>query len=186
MLYSLSINMVAMVEIYSYDITNHERFARDQQEIEAFRKQYHISPSGARQVAVQTTILDFVPKHPAVVLLMQTYQRKMWARFMIPKNYYLQRFSSSYVAPSLGPKEKQDADIHRLEAYLNRKTHGRFVHNKPDQEDKDEQKKEEKDQEEGEMIQEGEALITLLEKGVKDTNEMVDYVFARMHQFIQA
>src|SRR5690242_14790874 len=104
--------MKSMVEIYSYDITTHERYAHDQQEVEAFRKQYHLPPSGAGLVAVQTKVLDFVPKHPAIVLLMQTYQRKMWARFAIPKNYYLQRFSSSYVAPSLGAKERQDADVH--------------------------------------------------------------------------
>lgn len=174
-----------MVEIYSYDVTTHERFARDQQEIEAFRKQYHIPPSGARQIAVQTRILDFVPKHPAVVLLMQTYQRKMWARFMIPKNYYLQRFSSSHVAPSLGSAERQDADIHRLEAYLKRKTQGRFVRKK-DEENKEGEKDQRQRREEEEVIHEGEALIDLLEKGVKETNEMVDYVFARMHQFIQA
>ena len=173
-----------MVEIYSYDITTHERFARDQQEVEAFRKQYHIPTSGARQFAVQTKILDFVPKHPAVVLLMQTYQRKMWARFMIPKNYYLQRFASSYVAPSLGAKEKQEADIHRLEAFMKRKTNGRFIANSSKLESERGRKK--GSPEEEEMVKEGEILINLLEKGVKETNEMVDYVFARMHQFVQA
>ena len=175
-----------MVEIYSYDISTHERFARDQQDIEAFRKQYHIPPGGTRVVAVQTRILDFVPKHPAIALLMQTYQRKMWARFMIPKNYYLQRFASSYVAPSLGAKEKQEADIHRLEAYLKRKTQGRFVRKRQEREKERENRQGRENKEEEEMIEEGEALINMLEKGVKETNEMIDYVFARMHQFVQA
>jgi hypothetical protein len=177
-----------MVEIYSYDITTHERFARDQQEVEAFRRQYHLPPSGARIVAVQTKILDFVPKHPAIVLLMQTYQRKIWARFMIPKNYYLQRFASSYVAPSLGPREKQDADIHRLEAYLNHKTHGRYKKEKEEREEGrgGEEEKEKGDEEEAALLDEGKALIHLLEKGVKETNQLVDYVIARMHQFVQA
>lgn len=166
-----------MVEIYSYDITTHERFARDQEEVEAFRKQYHIPIGGAR-LAIQTRVLDFIPKHPAIVLLMQTYQRKMWASFNIPKNYYLQRFSSSHIAPSLGSSEKQEADIHRLEAFLKRKTQGRFIRKNRDQEDGNRDEKE--------MMDQGEVLITLLEKGVKETNEMVDYVFARMHQFIQA
>ncbi len=167
------------LEIYNYDVTTHERFARDQQDVEAFRKQYHLSPSGSRVVAVQTKILDFVPKQPAIVLLMQTYQRTLWARFEIPKNYYLQRFSSSYVAPSLGSKEMQDADIHRLESYLSNRTEGRF---KPDAE------REKKDQknEEDEMIDEGKVLIDLLKHGVKETNEMVDFVISRMYQFIQA
>ncbi len=173
-----------MVEIYSYDITTSERFARDQQQVEAFRRQYHIPPSGARQVAVQTTILDFIPKHPAIALLMQTYQRKIWARFMIPKNYYMQRFASSYVAPSLGTQEKQEADIHRLEAYLKRKTHGRFVRRKEREEKGDEERREHTEEEE--MVEEGETLITLLEIGVKETNDLIDYIVARMHQFIQA
>ncbi len=171
-----------MVEIYSYDITTHERYAHDQQEVEAFRKQYHLTPSGAGIVAVQTKILDFVPKHPAIVLLMQTYQRKMWARFAIPKNYYLQRFASSYVAPSLGSKERQDADVHKLETFLNRKTHGRFER----KEGEEEKKLPPGNRDEAVMIEEGVALINLLEHGVKETNEMIDYVIARMHQFVQA
>lgn len=172
-----------MVEIYSYDITTHERFARDQQEIEAFRKQYHLPPSGARLVAVQTSVLDFVPKHSAIVLLMQTYQRKLWARFMIPKNYYLQRFSSSYVAPSLGSNEKQDADIHRLEAFLKHKTHGKWERKTEDVRGERTTQISSEDQI---LIHEGETLMNMLEVGVKQTNEMVDYVFARMHQFVQA
>lgn len=180
-----------MVEIYSYEVTTHERFARDQQEIEAFRKQYHMPPSRAGIVAVQTKILDFVPKHPAIVLLMQTYQRKMWARFMIPKNYYLQRFASSYVAPSLGSKERQEADMHKLEAYIKRKTRGRFDRKQRDEQRQQEQGQDQKRQERGtlaeeEIMEEGEALINLLEHGVKETNEMIDYVIARMHQFVQA
>ena len=171
------------MEIYNYEVTTHERFARDQQEVEAFRKQYHMPLGRAGVIAVQTKILDFVPKHPAIVLLMQTYQRKMWARFVIPKNYYLQRFSSSYVAPSLGAKERQEADVHKLEAYIKRKTRGRF-----DRKQREQQKegREQPVSAEEEIMEEGEALIHLLEHGVKETNEMIDYVIARMNQFIQA
>jgi len=165
-----------MVEIYSYDITTHERFARDQQEIEAFRQQYHVPPSGARLIAIQTKVLDFIPKHTAIALLFQIYQKKTWARFAIPKNFHNQRFLSSYVAPSLGSKEKQDADIHKVEAILKRL--GKDRRGKQQQQD---------DESEGdEASEEGELIIQLLEKGVKETNEMVDYVIARMHQFIQA
>lgn len=170
-----------MVEIYSYDITTHERYAHDQQEIEAFRKQYHIPPSRAGLVAVQTRVLDFIPKHPAVVLLMQSYQRKMWARFVIPKNYYTQRFSSSYVAPSLGTIEKQEADIHKIQAFLKNQTRGRMVRRK---EERGEEGRERSRDEE--LIDEGEAIIEMMEKGVKETNEMVDFVISRMHQFVQA
>ena len=175
-----------MVEIYSYDITTHERFAKDQQEVEAFRKQYHFAPGAPGIAAMQTKVLDFVPKHPAIVLLMQTCQRKMWARFMIPKNYYMQRFSSSYIAPALGPKEKQDADIHRLEAYLKQKTRGRFVRRQEEEEHGKEQRREQGRLQEDEIVHEGEVLINMLEKGVKETNTLVDFTIARMHQFVQA
>lgn len=152
-----------MVEIYSYDITTHERFARDQQEIEAFRLQYHLPPSGARLIAVQTKVLDFIPKHTATSLLFQTYQRKTWARFAIPRNFHNQRFLSSYVAPSLGGKEKQDADIQKIEAYIRHLKDGKK-----------------------ETTEEGSLIIDLLERGVKETNDMVEYIISRMHQFIQA
>lgn len=170
-----------MVEIYSYDITTHERFARDQQEIEAFRKQYHIPPSRAKLIAVQTRVLDFVPKHPALVLLMQTYQRKMWARFMIPKNYYAQRFTSSYVAPSLGATEKQEADIRKIRAFLKNQTRGRVVRRKEERE-KDERERNRDEQ----LTDEGEVLVEMMEKGIKETNEMIDFIISRMHQFVQA
>lgn len=172
-----------MVEIYSYDITTHERFARDQQEVEAFRLQYHVPPSGARLIAAQSKVLDFIPKHTAVALLFQTYQRKTWARFAIPKNFHNQRFLSSYVAPSLGTKEKQNADIQRIESYLKQKRKGKAL---PLGEKGEEERKEKRKNEEEEILDEGELIITLLEKGVKETNEMVEYIIARMHQFIQA
>lgn len=165
-----------MVEIYSYDITTHERFARDQKEVEAFRKQYHIPPSASGVIAAQSRILDFVPKHPAIVTLMQTYQRKMWAGFMIPQNFYLQRFASSYVAPSLGSNEKQKADVQKLKLFIQRKKG-----TKPSE--KEGREKRGMDEE---LEREGEALVGLLEKGIIETNEMVDFVIARMHQFVQA
>ncbi len=168
-----------MVEIYSYDITTHERFARDQQEVEAFHKQYHVPLSGAKMIAVQTRVLDFVPKHPALVLLMQTYQRKMWARFMIPKNYYTQRFSSSYVAPSLGPVEKQDNDVHKIQGFMKNQTRGRMLRPKAERVQGEASPDET-------LLDEGDLLINMVEKGVKETNRMVDFIIERMHQFLQA
>jgi hypothetical protein len=169
-----------MTEIYSYDITTHERFARDQKEVEAFQRQFHLPRGGAGLIAIQTKVLDFIPKHPAVVLLLQIYQRKTWARFSIPKNYHNQRFLSSYVAPSLGPAEKQDADIHRIESYLKQKT------KKRDQRKEKQEQRDQQNNEEDQLEDEGQVIIQLLSKGVKETNQMVDFVIARMHQFVQA
>jgi hypothetical protein len=162
-----------MTEIYSIDIAAHDRFAQDQEVFEAFKLQYHLPLSRAGLIAVQTKVLDFIPKHSAIVVLLQIYQRKTWARFSIPKNYHNQRFLSSYVAPSLGPAEKQDADIQRIESYLQQKR-------KTGQENQREKEEEET------MEDEGQTIIQLLSKGVKETNQMVDFVIARMHQFVQA
>lgn len=180
-----------MVEIYSYDVTSHERFARDQQEIEAFRLQYHLPPSGARFIALQTKVLDFIPKRTAVDVLFQVYQKKTWSRFEIPKNFHNQRFLSSYVAPSLGGREKQDADIQRIDSFLKKKTAGRAVVRSREEREEEQSRREKDDEifqmtEEEQAMEEGELIIDLLEKGVKETNEMVEYIIARMHQFIQA
>lgn len=176
-----------MVEIYNLDISSHEEFARSKQEMEAFKSQYHTPATGVRFFDVQTKILDFVPKHQAIDLLMQTFCRSSWARFSLPLKYSGQRFFTSYVAPSLGSAQKQNADVQRIISYLNQKTGNRYEQERETRRNKDKQKSlhEEKNEEE-EMNEEGDALIELLEKGIKETNEMIDFVSARIHQFIQA
>jgi len=173
-----------MVEVYSDNawIASHERFARDQKEVEAFRKQFHIPPSGERIVSVQTKVLDFIPKYPAISLLLEIYVRKSWARFAIPDNYYTQRFFTSRVAPSLGPPEKQEADIRKLENFVRDKTHKPLLQLLEEREEKGDQEKEEEDP----IVEEARILARLLQKGVKDINEMIDFIVTRMYQFVQA
>lgn len=168
-----------MVEVYNIDISTHERFARDLQASEAFRKQYHVPITGERTIADQTKILDFIPKHPAIVLLLQVYQKKTWALFSVPKLFYEQRLSSSYIAPSLGSTDKVNADLQKIQAFVKKKTHGRV-------ERKEERDEEAPKDEEDEIIEEGQIISALLEKGIKETNEMVDFVIAKMHQFVAA
>lgn len=176
-----------MAEIYSYDISTHERFARDQKEIEAFRRQYHVPPSGARIIAMQARVLDFIPKLRALETLLGTYQGSTWARFGVPKNFHNQRYLTSYVAPSLGPKEKHDADIHKIEALIKQKEKGVSRKKEKDEDQQQQHKDQQHESNEDEIfIGEGQDIILLLEKGVKETNEMVDFVIARMHQFMQA
>lgn len=169
-----------MVEIYNYDITTHERFAKDQQDIEAFRKQYHIPAAQAKIIDEQTRILDFVPKHPAIVLLMQTYQHKIWARFVIPQDFYSQRTPSNYIAPSLGSVEKQDADIYKLKAFVKSQTRGKRVLPKEDRKgvvgirNREEQ-----------LLDESDSIIKMLDDGVKLSNKMVDEIIGKVYQFIQ-
>ena len=169
-----------MVEIYNIDITTHERFARDVQAVEAFRRQYHVPTTGERTIVAQTKILDFIPKHTAIVLLLQMYQKKTWALFAVPKHFYEQRLTSSYIAPSLGSTEKLNADIQKLHAFVKQKTKDKIRENE-DREQRDRKKSEEE-----EILEEGEIISLLLEKGVKETNSMVDFVISKMHQFVAA
>lgn len=167
--------MVSMVEIYNIDIGSHERFARDQKEIEAFQRQYHISPSQTGLIAAQTKVLDFIPKHNAVDLLLRTFQRTSWARFSVPKNFHMQRLLSSYVAPSLGSQEAQRAALMRILNLLD-KERGK----------KQQDSSEEEEEEDSSFEEEAETLVELIEKGIIWVNEEVDFVLARMRQFIQA
>lgn len=171
-----------MVEVYNIDISTHERFARDLQAVEAFRKQYHVPATGERTIAIQTKILDFIPKHPAITLLLQIYQKKTWALFGVPDKYYEQRWSTSYVAPSLGSTDKVNADLQKIEAYV--KSKGGKIRRKEEEEEED--GKQQRGKEEEELSEEGQIISALLEKGVKETNEMVDFVIAKMHQFVAA
>lgn len=142
--------------MYNIGIGAHDRYASDQQAVSEFRKQYHMPVSDTNFMSGQTKVLDLVPKHPAVSLLMQTYRKKTWARFRVPHDFHSQRFASRYIAPSLGPPEKQDADIRRINA---------AIKDNPDDTS-------------------GEILNGMLSQ-VKETNEMIDYVQSRMKQFIQ-
>lgn len=169
-----------MVEIYNIDITTHERFARDLQAVEAFRKQYHVPATGERTIVAQTKILDFIPKHTAIVLLLQMYQKKTWALFAVPKHFYEQRYTSSYIAPSLGSTDKLNADIQKLQAFVKQKTAGKIL-------EKEEQRRDQREKsEEEEILEEGQIISQLLEKGIKETNAMVDFVISKMHQFVAA
>jgi len=168
-----------MVEIYNIDISSHEQFARTQVEIEAFKNQYHTPSTGIRFFDVQTRILDFVPKQPAIELLLQTFVRSLWARVLLPPNYYNQRFFSSYVAPSLGPSQKQKADIDRITSYLNQQTENRY-----EQEREKRKGQQPGGTEEAEMSYEGDVLIALLYE-IKGTNGLVDFIFSRIHEFVQ-
>lgn len=165
-----------MVEIYKISITDHDRFARDQKAIEAFRRDFHIPAAGERAIAVQTTILDFIPKHSAIVLLLQIYQKKSWALFAIPLNYYNQRFVSPYIAPSLGPVERQQADIQKILAFVKQKTGWTPEIHRMEGQGKEARA----------MIEEGTRIVRLLEKGVMETNGLIDLVLEGIYKFIQA
>ncbi|MEZ5314963.1 MAG: DUF5399 family protein [Chlamydiales bacterium] len=164
-----------MVKIYNYDIHAHERFARDQEEVEAFYKQYHLPISQSYLVAKQTSILDLIPKLSAIVRLMETYRKKTWAGFNIPENYYSQRLAASpYLAPSLGTPEKQIADINKIRTFLNTQAESRLSN-----------KQKETQTSQDVLNQEGEAIIHMIE-GIKQVNDMINFVITRMCQFVQA
>lgn len=170
-----------MAEISNYDTSVHERFARDQQEIEAFQRQYQVLPEQARGVAVQTQVVNAVPNYPEWAQLLQVYQRKRWAYFVMPLHYTSQRVLSPYIAPSFGPVERQNAEIGKIEAFVKKKTEGKKVRRKEERAKDDSQKNSEEA-----LLDEGDALIEMIRRGIKEPNEMVTYILSRMLQFVQA
>ncbi len=150
-----------MPQISDYDFTAHERYAWGQSQMEAFNKQYHIPPQGAGSVAVQSQALGLVPTHSATDSLMQTYVRKTWSFFLAPFRYFMQRLSSSKVAPSLGSRELLDAEVLKIRSFL-------------------------KQQNNPKLDGEGEAIIQMIDFGIIKTNNDIDYITSRMKQFIQA
>lgn len=149
-----------MVDISSLGIGPSEDYARAAERLKEFYDTYHIPPSAAGIVAIQTVIRDLVPKPSAVELLMGTFKKwKPWPLFELPPDF-VQRSQSRYLFPSLGPREKQEATIERLHAFI--ETAG------------------------PEQAQEGNVLINLLQNGTIPIDEMTDSVLADMLRFIPA
>lgn len=151
-----------MVEIYNIDISSHEQFARSEKAFETFRRQYHIPRSGERAIAVQTAILDLVPKPSALSSLFGLQQQISWASFPLFKDVGRFRTFSSYLVPSLGAPEKQDADIQRISLIV------------AQQKEKGDPTAEE----------EGQLFIGVLSE-VKETNQMISFIVSQMFRFLQ-
>lgn len=151
-----------MVEIWSLGVGPSEDYARAEERFKEFRETYHIPPSAAGIVAFQTVIRDLVPKPSAIDLLMGTFKKwKPWSLFEIPPNFNTQpRSRSHYVVPSLGSREKQEADVHKLETII--KTSGKSIAN------------------------EGQVLIKLLKDGTIPMDAMTDDMLANMLRFLHA
>ena len=152
-----------MVEgaIFDYGMRVSDDFARRAEEVQAFEKTYSVPLSGARAVALRAKVLDFIPRYSALQLLLGFFQKKVWARIEVPKNYHTQRLRPSYVAPSLGSVENVEATITKLETFLTTQT-------------------------DPQVVDKGTVIVRLLREGVLDTNKMVDFVIAHMYQFVQA
>lgn len=157
-----------MVDLYSI----HERYAKDQQEISAFLRQFHVSEVDYPYFASQTKIVDFVPKLLAMTLLMQTTQQGHWARFTLPTELFTLRMFGSEIVPSLGSFERIDAIKERVMA-IKKKEQGEQEKNRQNQ---DSQEKEESEED---------CFIHLLDC-IKEINLDLQYVRKRLRQFIQA
>ncbi|EPP35997.1 hypothetical protein CP10881SC42_0588 [Chlamydia avium] len=148
-----------------------------------------------RDVAKHAQILDMTPKPSALSSLMQTNQKTHWAFFSPPENFYKQRFSTPYLAPSLGSPDQQDHDIEKISSYLKVLTRGKFSYQsrvtpflaygdqKEDHEDRKDHETE--DLEEDVLVQEGKILLKAIDLGLKSSNIMIDYVISRIFQFVQ-
>lgn len=155
-----------MPEIYNITIQDHEQFARAQQAQESFRKQFHVSPSGAGQVAAQVQILTTSPQQSAIEALWQIKSQIRWAKVVVPEDYYAQRSFSPFI---LGPSEKQDRDIQRLEAYMSSIEKSPGLTEEMKREAEEEAKK----------------ISTCLDLGIKSTNNLISYALSRRDQFLQ-
>lgn len=146
-----------MPEIYNYNASVYDNAARLQEALENFRKQYHLPPGGEKGLTLHTTIQYLIPTPTAVELLTNFRRTKTWAKIQIPPNFYVQLGPHKLFI--LAPKEQQDADIDKLETYLNTQPSPIKKH--------------------------GQVLINLLRE-VRETNEMINSVKANQLRFVQA
>ena len=148
-----------VVESFNIGMEAHDRYAHNQSQLEQYA--HELSPDKAGVVASHTTIQKLTPDVPRLVTLMRLNRKKMWANFETPKNFFSQRRASSYVAPSLGNREKLSADRQRVTALL--------------------------DQNEGftdAAEQPGQTVLQFL-ADVQYTNDMTDDAYANMKRFVQ-
>lgn len=182
-----------MVEIFNYSTSVYEKHASSNKAVNDFRKEVHMEGVAIRDVAKHAQILDMTPKPSALSSLMQTNQKTHWAFFSPPQNFYKQRFSTPYLAPSLGSPDQQDSDIEKISSYLKVLTRGKFSYQSrvtpflsyKDQEEKENENEASEDWEEDALIQEGKILLKAIDLGLKSSNVMIDYVISRIFQFVQ-
>ncbi|WP_366223776.1 DUF5399 family protein [Chlamydia buteonis] len=181
-----------MVEIFNYSTSVYEKHASNNKVVNDFRKEVHMESLTIRDVAKHAQILDMTPKPSALCSLMQTNKKTNWAFFSPPSNFYKQRFSTPYLAPSLGSPDQQDQDLEKISSYLKVLTRGKFSYQSRvnplfSYKDQEESKEEEEaaDSEEDVIIQEGKVLLKAIDLGLKSSNIMIDYVISRIFQFVQ-
>lgn len=199
-----------MSEISNYTVPT-ERYSYTEQAVKDFRKELHFESSTIRDVAKHSQILEVNPTLPALTTLLGTNKTSSWAKFSPPETYHSQRKKSLYIIPSLGGPDQQDADIQKIKSFLdivatNKQPLSklRVLKYKEKKTDLDEEKEDSRNSEDPEenyeekMIQElhknsrqmklvnqGLALIRMLDEGIKSTNVMIDYIISRIFQFVQ-
>lgn len=150
------------------DLDVSERFAVDRAAIEAYGREFHVPAAGERFIAAQTTIKDLNPKPTALTLLLQLHQKTTWAAVCPPAHFFQQHLFSYRFAPSMGYSEKQEADMHKIKAIAES-----FVAKLSAQEMQ-------------EVHEEATILTSMLESGVKEPNDLIDFVLSKMREFVAA
>ena len=183
-----------MVEIFNYSTSIYEKHASNNKIVSDFRKEVHMEGISIRDVAKHAQILDMTPKPSALTSLLQPNCKTQWAMFSPPENFYKQRFSTPYLAPSLGSPDQQDLDMERISAYLKVLTRGKFSYHscsvpflshREKRESHQDSHEETEETEEDERISQGKTLLKVLDLGVKSSNIMIDYIISRIFQFVQ-
>jgi hypothetical protein len=145
--------------IYNDPLSVSERFAQDTRRTEEYKGEFQVPFAGERTIAQQTTIQTVTPKPPALTMLMGLDRKITWAHIAPPPGFYNQHIFSQRFAPLMGYEEMQDADIRKIQA---------LIEAHPEAEEQ------------------GQILIQMLEKGIKETNTWGDFVQARMREFVPA
>ena len=129
-------------------------------------------------------ILDLAPKYPAMTLLMQTHQRTTWSNVKPPENFYAQRTDSRFIAVSLGPTEKLDDIVDRInqleqdlgiEAPTSTKSDDLSADFDPDALELPQS---------AQSLSSGQTIANVV-IAVRDANDAIDYVDSRVKQFLQ-
>lgn len=104
-----------MTNIHNLGPDASSRYAKDQQTLLEYEKQYKVSPDRAQFIKHHAQVLDKTVRPPQIDVLMGTNQKKNWAQTRFPMGYFADRPTSKFV---LAPPEQLAADQEKLVAVM--------------------------------------------------------------------
>ena len=142
-------------EVYKYNYDTQKSYATNQQAKESFFKENAVSAEQTGIFAKQTTILTTHQTPPQLDTLLGVVQKKTWVKFKEPFNFDQQRSSSSYIVSSLGSNQNVASLVAKLDILQKQHPEDTSIR----------------------------TMKEMLEKGIMQTNQLVDLTLAGIHQF---